>query len=321
MADMVATRVAYGKALEELGGRYGDIVVMDADLSKSTMTAGFASKYPDRFVQMGIAEQDMMATAAGIATMGKKVFASTFAVFAAGRAYDQVRNSIAYGCLNVKVCATHAGLSVGEDGASHQMLEDIALMRVLPNMSVLCPADATSAGWAVEAAYGHDGPVYVRLGRAPVPVYHPEGTAFSIGGSVPMAKGEDVTIIACGMMLGPALEAVGLLADQGISAGLLDMYSIKPLDEGAVLKAAGSTGAVVTAEEHSVIGGLGGAVCELLSGRLPVPVVRVGVNDVFGESGKPAQLMVKYGLTAADIAGAALRAIGMKRDAIRPQEV
>jgi len=320
MAEMIATRQAYGRALEEMGARYDDMVVMDADLSKSTMTAGFAAKFPERFVQMGIAEQDMMATAAGIATMGKKVFASTFAVFAAGRAYDQVRNSIAYGSLDVKVCATHAGLSVGEDGASHQMLEDIALMRVLPNMSVLCPSDATSARWAVEAAYAHKGPVYVRLGRAAVPIYHPEGTAFRMGGSIRMAEGEDVTIAACGMMVGPALEAVGILAAEGISAGLMDMFSIKPLDERAVLEAARITGVLVTAEEHSVIGGLGGAVCELLSGDLPVPVIRVGVKDVFGESGKPGQLMAKYGLAAADIADAARRAVAMKKYPDRPQE-
>ncbi len=312
MADMIATRAAYGKALAELGEEHQDVVVLDADLSKSTMTAEFAKKFPERFVQMGISEQDMMATAAGIATMGKKVFASTFAIFAAGRAYDQVRNSIAYSKLDVKVCATHAGLSVGEDGASHQMVEDLALMRALPNMTVLCPSDAPSTKWAVEAAYGHHGPVYVRLGRAPVPQYHGEETQFGIGKAVQLAEGKDVLVAACGMLVGPALEAVKLLSEEGISARLLDMVSIKPIDEEALVKGAMECGAVVTAEEHNIIGGLGGAVCEVLSGRHPVPVKRVGVKDTFGESGKPELLMVKYGLTSADIVRAAREAIAMK---------
>lgn len=312
MADMIATRAAYGKALAELGEKHQDVVVLDADLSKSTMTAEFAKKFPERFVQMGISEQDMMATASGIATMGKKVFASTFAIFAAGRAYDQVRNSIAYSRLDVKVCATHAGLSVGEDGASHQMVEDLALMRALPNMTVLCPSDAPSTKWAVEAAYEHHGPVYVRLGRAPVPQYHSEGTQFGIGRAVQLAEGKDVLIAACGMLVGPALEAVKLLSEEGISARLLDMVSIKPIDEEALVKGAMECGAVVTAEEHNIIGGLGGAVCEVLSGRHPVPVKRVGVKDTFGESGKPELLMAKYGLTAADIVRAAREAIAMK---------
>lgn len=312
MADMIATRAAYGKALAELGEKHADVVVLDADLSKSTMTAEFAKRFPERFVQMGISEQDMMATAAGIATMGKKVFASTFAIFAAGRAYDQVRNSIAYSGLDVKVCATHAGLSVGEDGASHQMVEDLALMRALPNMTVLCPSDAPSTKWAVEAAYQHHGPVYVRLGRAPVPQYHSEGTQFAIGKSVRLAEGRDVLIAACGMLVGPALEAAAALSGEGISARVMDMVSIKPIDEEALVEGAIGCGAVVTAEEHNIIGGLGGAVCEVLSGRHPVPVRRVGVKDTFGESGKPEQLMAKYGLTAADIVRAAKEAISMK---------
>ncbi len=312
MAELVATRAAYGKALAELGEKHQDVVVLDADLSKSTMTYEFAKRFPERFVQMGISEQDMMATAAGIATMGKKVFASTFAIFAAGRAYDQVRNSIAYPRLDVKVCATHAGLSVGEDGASHQMVEDLALMRAVPGMTVLCPSDAASTRWAVEAAYWHHGPVYVRLGRAPVPQYHGEYSKFGIGEGVILKRGQDVSVIACGMMVGPALEAAELLSFEGISAGVIDMVSIKPLDEALVLEEAARCGAIVTAEEHNIIGGLGGAVAEAVTSSRPVPVVRVGVKDTFGESGKPEQLMVKYGLAASDIAAAARRAVAMK---------
>lgn len=312
MGDMIATRAAYGKALAELGERQGDVVVLDADLSKSTMTAEFAKKFPERFVQMGISEQDMMATAAGIATMGKKVFASTFAIFAAGRAYDQVRNSIAYTKLDVKVCATHAGLSVGEDGASHQMIEDIALMRAIPGMTVLCPSDSASTRWAVEAAYEHHGPVYVRLGRAPVPQYHGEGSIFGIGRGVRLKDGGDVSIIACGMLVGPAIEASAILELEGISAGIIDMVSIKPIDEDLILGEAARCGSIVTAEEHNIIGGLGGAVAEVVSSKLPVPVIRVGVKDTFGESGKPEQLMVKYGLAAPDIAAAARRALALK---------
>ena len=318
MAELIATRAAYGKALAELGEKHQDVVVLDADLSKSTMTYEFSKKFPERFVQMGISEQDMMATAAGIATMGKKVFASTFAIFAAGRAYDQVRNSIAYPRLDVKVCATHAGLSVGEDGASHQMIEDLALMRVLPGMTVLCPSDAASTRWAIEAAYEHHGPVYVRLGRAPVPQYHGEDTRFGIGKGVVMRKGLDVSVIACGMLLGPALEAAEILSTEGISAGVIDMVSIKPLDEALVLEEAARCGAIVTAEEHNIIGGLGGAVAEAVTSSRPVPVIRVGVKDTFGESGKPEQLMVKYGLAASDIVAAARRAIAMKATPLVP---
>ena len=312
MAELIATRAAYGKALAELGEKHQDVVVLDADLSKSTMTYEFAKRFPERFVQMGISEQDMMATAAGIAAMGKKVFASTFAIFAAGRAYDQVRNSIAYTRLEVKVCATHAGLSVGEDGASHQMIEDMALMRAIPGMTVLCPSDSASTRWAVEAAYWHHGPVYVRLGRAPVPQYHAEFSKFGIGEGVILKRGQDVSLIACGMLVGPALEAAELLSAEGISAGVIDMVSIKPLDEALVLEEAARCGAIVTAEEHNIIGGLGGAIAEAVTSSRPVPVIRVGVKDTFGESGKPEQLMVKYGLAASDIAAAARRAVAMK---------
>lgn len=318
IAEMVATRAAYGKALVELGELHEDIVVMDADLSKSTMTAEFARKFPDRFVQMGIAEQDMMATAAGIATTGRKVFASTFAIFAAGRAYDQVRNSICYSNLDVKVCATHAGLSVGEDGASHQMLEDLALMRAIPNMTVLCPSDAASTRWAVKAAYEHNGPVYVRLGRAPVPQYHADDAPFGIGRAVKMREGSHAAVFACGMMVGPALEAADRLAVEGLAISVYDMVSIKPLAAQAVLEAARSCGAIVTAEEHNIIGGLGGAVTEVVAGSFPVPVVRVGVKDTFGESGKPSELMAKYGLMASDVEEAVRKAARMKQTRCRP---
>ncbi len=312
MGELIATRQAYGKEIIEMAKVHPDMVVMDADLSKSTLTLEFSKAFPERFVQMGIAEQDMMATAAGMATMGKKVFASTFAIFAAGRAYDQVRNSITYNGLDVKICATHAGLTVGEDGASHQMIEDLALMRVLPNMTVLCPSDANSAKWALNAAYEHHGPVYIRLGRVAVPEYHELTEGFKIGKAVRMKRGKDVSIMACGMLIGPALEAVELLKAEGISAGLLDMITIKPIDVAAVLEDAANCGAIVTAEEHNIIGGLGGAVAETVTSAYPVPVVRVGVKDTFGESGKPEQLLKKYGLGAIDIVEAAKKAIGLK---------
>ena len=310
MSKKIATREAYGAALVELGRRNNNIVVLDADLAKSTKTADFGKEFPERFFDMGIAEQNMMGTAAGLAAAGKVPFASSFAVFATGRVYDQIRNSIAYPRLNVKIAATHAGVTVGEDGASHQMVEDIALMRVLPDMTVFVPADAVETRAAVMAAAEMDGPVYIRLGRSGVPVLHNENTfKFAPGRAVTLREGGDVTVIACGIMVAAALEAAEQLAGEGISARVLDVHTVKPLDVQAVVEAARVTGAVVTAEEHNIIGGLGGAVAEALVENYPVPARRVGVKDTFGESGKPAELLEKYGLTAADIATAAREVI------------
>ena len=317
MTEMIATRAAYGEALARLGDVNPSVVVLDADLSASTRTAEFARRHPERFIQMGIAEQDMIGTAAGLAASGKIAFASTFAVFASGRAFDQVRNAVCYSRLNVKICATHAGLTVGEDGASHQSIEDIALMRAVPNMTVIVPSDAVQTAWAVNAAAALDGPVYMRLGRAPVPVIYGEGQEFAIGKAQTVRAGNDVTIITCGIMVSRALAAAGALADQGISARVLDMHTVKPLDIDAVVAAAAETGAIVTAEEHSIIGGLGGAVCEAVCESHPAPVVRVGVRDQFGKSGKPDELLAAYGLTSDEIAEAARRAISMKSAAER----
>ena len=317
MTEMIATRAAYGEALARLGDVNPRLVVLDADLSASTRTAEFAKRHPERFIQMGIAEQDMIGAAAGLAASGKIAFASTFAVFASGRAFDQVRNAVCYSGLNVKICATHAGLTVGEDGASHQSIEDVALMRAVPNMTVIVPSDAVQTAWAVNAAAMLDGPVYMRLGRAPVPVIYGEGQEFAIGRAQTLHEGDDVTIIACGIMTSRALAAAGALAEQGISARVLDMHTVKPLDTDAVLGAATETGAIVTAEEHSIIGGLGGAVCEAVCELHPAPVVRVGVRDQFGKSGKPDELLTAYGLTTDEIARAARRAISMKTAAAR----
>lgn len=312
MADKVATREAYGRALAEFGETY-DIVVLDADLSKSTKTDTFKQKFPDRFINMGIAEANMMSTAAGLAATGKTVFASSFAMFAAGRAFEQVRNSIAYPNLNVKIGATHAGISVGEDGASHQCLEDLALMRVLPNMVVLNPADEAESILAVEAAIKHDGPVYLRFGRLAVPKLFARSTyQFEIGKGVQLIDGSDVTIIATGLMVPEAIEAQKLLQNDGISARVINMASIKPIDREMIVKAAQETGAIVTAEEHNVIGGLGSAVAETLCETCPVPLLRVGTQDKFGKSGKPAILLEEYGLTAANIAQQAKNVITMK---------
>ena len=317
MTEMIATRAAYGEALARLGDMNPAVVVLDADLSASTRTAEFAKRHPDRFIQMGIAEQDMMGTAAGLAASGKIAFASTFAVFASGRAFDQVRNAICYSRLNVKICATHAGLTVGEDGASHQSVEDVALMRAVPNMTVIVPSDAVQTAWAVNAAAALDGPVYMRLGRAPVPVIYGEGQEFALGKAQTLHAGNDVAIIASGIMTSRALAAAGALAEQGISARVLDMHTIKPLDLDAVQAAAAETGAIVTVEEHSIIGGLGGAVCEAVCELHPAPVLRVGVRDQFGKSGKPDELLAEYGLTADEIARAARRAVSMKTAAGR----
>ncbi|MDD4588116.1 MAG: transketolase family protein [Heliobacteriaceae bacterium] len=308
----VATRDAYGKTLVELGREMPDLVVLDADLAKSTKTIEFAKTYPERFFDMGIAEQNMMGTAAGLATVGKIPFASSFAMFATGRAFEQVRNSIAYPRLNVKVAATHAGISVGEDGVSHQTVEDIALMRVLPNLTVVVPADGVEAAGAVRWAAAYQGPVYLRLGRLAVPVINGPEYRFEWGRAVTLRSGEDVTIIAVGLMVAAALEAGELLAAEGIRAAVLNMHTVKPLDTAAVAAAVKNTGCIVTAEEHSVIGGLGGAVAEVLAEHCPAPLERVGLRDTFGESGKPEALLAKYGLTAAAVAAAAKKAIRRK---------
>ncbi|KAF1086112.1 1-deoxy-D-xylulose-5-phosphate synthase [Sporotomaculum syntrophicum] len=305
MTKKIATRDAYGATLVELGGKNPAVVVLDADLSKSTKTYDFGQKFPSRFFNMGIAEQNLMGTAAGLAAAGKIVFASTFAVFGTGRVYDQIRNSIAYPQLNVKIGATHAGLTVGEDGASHQMLEDIALMRCLPNMTVFVPADSVETRAAVLAAAEMDGPVYIRMGRSEVPVLHDEASfKFVPGKAVTLREGKDAAIVACGIMVNVALEAAETLAGQGVDVLVLDMHTIKPLDVEALVAAARAAGAVVTAEEHSINGGLGSAVAEVLVENYPVPMRRVGVRDTFGESGKPQALLEKYGLTAGDLVSA-----------------
>lgn len=307
-----ATREAYGKALEALGAEREDIVVLDADLSKSTKTNLFAKAFPERFFDMGIAEQNMLGVAAGLAAAGKVPFASTFAVFATGRAYDQIRNSICYPRLNVKIAATHAGITVGEDGGSHQALEDINLMRGLPNMTVLVPADGPETTKAIRAAAEMDGPVYIRLGRSGVPVITDDATPFEIGKGLVLKEGQDVTLIACGMMVAVALDAAEALANDGISAAVIDMSSIKPIDRALIAEWAKKTGAVVTAEEHSIIGGLGSAVAEVLVEEALVPMERVGVEDVFGESGTGAALVEKFNLTKEHIAEKAKKAIGRK---------
>lgn len=307
-----ATREAYGQALEALGAARQDVVVLDADLSKSTKTNMFQNKFPERFFNMGIAEQNLMGVAAGFAAAGKVPFASTFAVFATGRAYDQIRNSICYPRLNVKIAATHAGITVGEDGGSHQALEDINLMRGLPNMTVLVPADGPEAYNAVMAAAEVEGPVYIRLGRSAVPTITDPDEAFVIGKGKCLCEGADVTLIACGMMVAVALDAAELLAAEGVSAAVIDMSTIKPIDRALIGEWAGKTGAVVTAEEHNIIGGLGSAVAEVLALDKPVPMEMVGIEDVFGESGTAAALVEKYGLTKEHIADAAKRAIARK---------
>jgi transketolase len=306
MTKPVATREAYGLALEALGKENPRIVVLDADLSKSTKTDLFAKAFPDRFFNMGIAEADMMTTAAGLATTGMVPFASTFAIFATGRAFDQVRNSIAYPHLHVIIAATHAGLSVGPDGGSHEAIEDVALMRAIPGMTVIVPADGPETVAAVNAAAELDGPVYIRLGRSAVPEVT-AGHAFAIGHAIKLRDGHDVAIIANGLMVPEAIKAAEKLSEQGIEAQVLDMATVKPLDHTAIVEAARACGAVVTAEEHNVIGGLGGAVCELLSEHFPVPVERIGVQDKFGQSGEAEELLKAYGLDTENIVAAAQR--------------
>jgi len=304
MADKMATRQAYGKALVELGEKHPELVVMDADLSKSTMTAEFGKVYPERFFNMGIAEQNLYASAAGLALSGKTVCASTFAMFASGRAFEIIRNSIGYTKANVKICATHAGITVGEDGASHQTFEDIALMRTIPGMTVINPSDGVSAKKLLEQAVAMYGPCYVRLGRAAVPTFYGEDADITLGKGNLVKDGMDVTIVATGIMVNEAVMAAEELAKEGIDARIIDIHTIKPLDEEIIIKAAQETKAIVTAEEHSVIGGLGSAVSEVVVKNAPVKMAMVGQKDTFGESGKPDQLKEKYGMTAADIVAA-----------------
>ena len=301
MADKMATREAYGKALVELGKKYDNLVVMDADLSGSTKTAVFAKEYPERFFNMGIAEQNMYAAAAGLAVSGKIVCASTFAMFAAGRAFEIIRNSIGYTHANVKICATHAGITVGEDGATHQTFEDIALMRTIPGMTVINPSDGISTAKLLERAMEIAGPCYVRLGRSAVPVFYDESADFEIGRGKTVREGSDVTVIATGIMVNEAVMAADELKKQNIDVRVIDIHTIKPIDRDIIIKAAKETGAIVTAEEHSVIGGLGSAVAEVTAAEAPVKMRFVGQHDVFGESGKPEELKQKYGMTAADI--------------------
>ena len=308
-----ATREAYGEALKEIGGKNEQIVVLDADLSKSTKTNVFAKAYPQRFFNVGIAEQNLVGTAAGLAASGKIPFVSTFAMFAAGRAFEQIRNSVCYPKLNVKVAATHAGLTVGEDGASHQAIEDVSLMRSLPNMTVLVPADEEETRQAIAWAAEYQGPVYIRLGRMSVDNVSPEGYVFAPAKAAILTEGNDVTLIANGVMVTAALEAAKTLAAEGIQARVINMASVKPLDAAAVVSAAKETGAIVTCEEHSIIGGLGSAVAEVLAEQAPAPMERVGVKDTFGESGKPKELLAKYGLTADDVAAAARRVVARKK--------
>lgn len=297
-----ATREAYGETLKELGAQIPEIVVLDADLSASTKTAVFAKAFPDRFFDTGIAEGNMMSVAAGLAASGKIPFASTFAVFGAGRAYEQIRNSICYPNLNVKVAVTHAGLTVGEDGATHQMLEDIALMRALPNMTVVVPADAAETAQVIRWAASYQGPVYIRMGRAKVEDVISPDAEFVPGKSTTLADGRDVTLMACGIMTQQALQAAKMLAEEGISARVINMSSIKPIDEAAIVKAAKETGAIVTCEEHTVMGGLGSAVAEVVVRHCPVPMAMVGTEDVFGQSGKASEVLKVYGLTPEHIA-------------------
>jgi transketolase len=313
MADKIATREAYGNALAEFGSEY-DFVVLDADLAAATKTGTFKKKFPERFFNCGIAEGNMMSVAAGIAAAGKTVFASSFAMFAAGRAFEQIRNSIGYPHLNVKIGATHAGITVGEDGATHQCLEDIALMRSIPGMVIVNPADAVEARAAVKAALEYNGPMYLRFGRLAVPVFNDADTyTFELGKGICLKDGKDVTIIASGVTVDMSLKAAEMLADKGISARVINIHTIKPIDRDIILKAAAETGAIVTAEEHNIIGGLGSAVAEVVCEGNPVPVVRVGINDQYGHSGKVPPLLQMYGLTPENIAEKAELALSMKK--------
>ena len=314
MSDVIktATREAYGKALIELGEKRNDIVVLDADLAAATKTGGFKKAFPDRFFDTGIAEGNMMGVAAGLSTTGYTVFASTFAMFAAGRAFEQVRNTVGYPHLNVKIGATHAGISVGEDGASHQCCEDIALMRTIPGMVIINPADDVEARAAVLAAADYEGPVYMRFGRLAVPRVNNEDYKFEIGKAVTLREGTDVTVFATGLMVGEALAAAEELEKEGISAEIINIHTIKPIDTAAVVNSVKKTGCAVTAEEHSIIGGLGSAVCEVLSAEFPVPVVRLGVDDTYGKSGPAVELLHVFGLDSNNIVKKAKLALSKK---------
>lgn len=315
MAEKIATRAAYGKALEELAAQEPNLVVLDADLSGSTMTKGFGAEHPDRFFDMGIAEANMVGVAAGLATCGKKPFVNSFAMFAAGRAWEQVRNSVAYPGLNVKVVGSHGGLSVGEDGATHQCIEDLAIMRAIPNMTVLCPCDGNEMKQAVKALLAYDGPAYLRLGRLAVETVtdQVEGYEFQIGKGVLLRDGQDVTVVAVGMMVQMALTAADILAEEGISVRVIDMHTIKPVDTEILLAAARDTGCIVTSEEANIVGGLGSAVSEYLTSVCPVPVIRHGVEDEFGRSGAAQKVLEAYHLTPAGIADKVRQALTLKQ--------
>ena len=315
MAEKIATRAAYGKALEELAAQEPNLVVLDADLSGSTMTKGFGAEHPDRFFDMGIAEANMVGVAAGLATCGKKPFVNSFAMFAAGRAWEQVRNSVAYPGLNVQVVGSHGGLSVGEDGATHQCIEDLAIMRAIPNMTVLCPCDGNEMKQAVKALLAYDGPAYLRLGRLAVETVtdQVEGYEFQIGKGVLLRDGQDVTVVAVGMMVQMALTAADILAEEGISVRVIDMHTIKPLDTEILLAAARDTGCIVTSEEANIVGGLGSAVSEYLTSVCPVPVIRHGVEDEFGRSGAAQKVLEAYHLTPAGIADKVRQALTLKQ--------
>lgn len=315
MADIkkIATRESYGNALAELGDKYENLYVFDADLAAATKTGIFKKKFPDRFFDCGIAESNMMGVAAGMAATGKIPFVSTFAMFAAGRAFEQVRNSIGYPHLNVKIGATHAGISVGEDGATHQCNEDIALMRTIPGMTVIIPADDVEAKAAVEAAINYEGPVYMRFGRLAVPVFNdPETYKFEIGKGIKLRDGNDITIVATGLMVYEAIEAAKTLAQEGIEATVINIHTIKPIDKDIIIEAAKKTNLVLTVEEHSVIGGLGEAVCDVLCENYPTKVVKIGVNDVFGHSGPAVDLLKQFGLSAENIVKTAKEAVKAK---------
>lgn len=294
----IATRASYGEALAELGSENENVVVLDADLSGATKTSVFAKKFPDRFFDVGIAEQDLMGTATGMATFGKIPYVSTFAVFAAGRAYDQVRNTIAHTNSNVKICATHAGITVGEDGATHQMLEDIGMMKAIPNMTIICPSDDTQTKWIIKEISKIDGPVYVRLSRLATPVIYEKSDQFEIGKGVQIGNGTDATIIATGVTVAEAIKAQEILKGKGIDVRVVDMHTIKPIDKELIIKCAKETKRIVTIEDHSTIGGLGSSVCDVLAENYPTKVEKMGINDKFGESGKAEELMRFYGIDA-----------------------
>jgi len=317
MAELMATRDAYGKALVKLGEIDPNIVVLDADLSSSTRTGKFAAKFPERFFNLGVAEQNMMGTAAGLATCGKTVFASSFAIFASGRDWEQIRNTICYSNLNVKIVSTHGGISVGEDGSSHQCIEDIALMRTLSNMTVIVPCDGIETEKAVMAVAKIKGPVYVRLGRAKVPVILDENYQFEIGKAKIIQDGKDISLIACGIMVGEAIKAAEILKGENISARVINLSTIKPIDEETIIRAAKETQALVTAEEHQVMGGMGSAVAEVVVKNCPVPMRMVGMQNRFGQSGTPEELMQEYGLTGQNIANQAIALLKIKNHSLK----